>query len=247
VTRLYEAEAEIYDIAFDWDVTDEVRWLLERLGPACRSVLEPGCGSGRMLAALAREGVDAVGVDLSPAMVRLAERRVPGRAVLADMTDFDLGRTFDGAICPINTLAHLKPDALARHLGCTARQLRPRAAYLVQLAIFAGRHGGADSSWEATRGDVTLRVLWANEELDLKAGRARDRSRIEVVTGPRRGAVLEETHELTAWTAERWATLVVASPFEQTAQFDGDDRARPEVDVGAPGGLMWHELRLASG
>ncbi len=52
VTRLYSDDAELYDIAFDWDLSAEVDWLVERLGRP-RSVLEPGCGSGRMLAALA--------------------------------------------------------------------------------------------------------------------------------------------------------------------------------------------------
>jgi SAM-dependent methyltransferase len=78
VTRIYGEEAELYDIAFDWDVDDEVDWLLERLGSPV-SVLEPGCGSGRMLEALVRRGVDAVGIDLSPEMLAIAERRAPGR------------------------------------------------------------------------------------------------------------------------------------------------------------------------
>jgi hypothetical protein len=49
VTRLYTDDAELYDIAFDWDIDDEVSWILERL--ETKSVLEPGCGSGRMLEA----------------------------------------------------------------------------------------------------------------------------------------------------------------------------------------------------
>ena len=53
ITRLYTDDAELYDIAFEWDIEEEVGWLLERLGSP-RSVLEPGCGSGRMLEPLAR-------------------------------------------------------------------------------------------------------------------------------------------------------------------------------------------------
>ena len=65
VTKLYLEEAELYDIAFDWDVTEEVGWLFERLG-CPRTVLEPGCGSGRMLEAFARLGVKVTGIDASP-------------------------------------------------------------------------------------------------------------------------------------------------------------------------------------
>jgi hypothetical protein len=31
VTRLYEDEAELYDIAFDWDISDQADWLVARL------------------------------------------------------------------------------------------------------------------------------------------------------------------------------------------------------------------------
>ena len=44
MTRLYEDDAELYDIAFDWDISDEADWLVERL--QATTVLEPGCGTG---------------------------------------------------------------------------------------------------------------------------------------------------------------------------------------------------------
>ncbi len=65
VTKLYSDGAELYDIAFDWDVSDEVDWLFERLGRP-HAVLEPGCGSGRMLEAFTRRDVDVAGIDASP-------------------------------------------------------------------------------------------------------------------------------------------------------------------------------------
>jgi hypothetical protein len=46
VTKLYTDDADLYDIAFDWDVSAEVEWLVDRLGPGRRSIFEPGCGSG---------------------------------------------------------------------------------------------------------------------------------------------------------------------------------------------------------
>jgi hypothetical protein len=90
LTELYERHAALYDLAFRWDIEAEVDWLLERLGPGCRSILEPGCGSGRVLEPLARRGLEAVGIDRSPAMVELARARrgAAAEVVLADMTDF---------------------------------------------------------------------------------------------------------------------------------------------------------------
>jgi SAM-dependent methyltransferase len=244
VTRLYSEDAELYDIAFDWDIEEEVTWILERL--AASSVLEPGCGSGRLLGALACRGVEVTGVDLSPEMVALAKRRLgtAGTVELADMTDFDLRRTFGGAVSPINTLLHLDPRQLARHLDCVARHLPPGAVYLVQVGLatpesvddFAGSH------WEASRGETKLRVHWTDEELDFAAGRSRQRSRVEILSGPRAGEVVEEIHEMTLWTPPTWRAAIAESPFTVAATYDGNERSRPRVSPDAVGGLLWHEL-----
>ena len=230
MTDLYEQHADLYDLAFDWDVEDELDWLLERLGPHCRSVLEPGCGSGRMLELFARRGLEVIGIDRSAAMVKLACAR--GLEVaLADMTDFDLGRTFDGAVCPINTLGHLSPADLGRHLERMGRHLRPGARYLVQLQLGAELRA---SRWEANG----LRVTWTTERADVEAGRQYQRSRIETQAGE----VVEELHVLTLWTPEAWAAAVAGSPFALTAVFDGGRDGRPPVEPGTEGPLLWHEL-----
>jgi SAM-dependent methyltransferase len=230
LSDLYERHAELYDRAFRWDIEDEVDWLLGRLGTDCRSVLEPGCGSGRVLEPLAQRGLEAVGIDRSPAMAELARAR-GAEVVLADMTDFDLGRSFDGAVCPINTLAHLSPEELARHLDAMGRHLRPGARYLVQLQLGGEPHS---SQWEMG----PLRVTWTTELVDLAAGRQRQRSRIELASGE----VVEELHELTLWTPDAWAAAIEASPFAETAVYDGAQDGYPAVEPGPEGPMLWHEL-----
>jgi SAM-dependent methyltransferase len=245
VTRLYADDAELYDIAFDWDISDEADWLAERLSAG--SVLEPGCGSGRMLEALAARGMEVVGLDSSPVMVELARRRLGAAADVleADMTTFDLGRTFQGAVSPINTLLHLTPAQLAMHLDCMVRHLEPRSRYLVQVGLRSPDQGeaGAGSEWGATRGATSLRISWVDEEVDLIQGTSRQRSTIEVLTGPRKGDVVEEVHEMTAWTPATWAAAIHASPFEEVATYDGGRKGQwPRVPPDATGGLLWHEL-----
>src|SRR5579863_6979176 len=41
------------------------------------SVLDAGCGTGRVAIELARRGLDVVGVDLDPVMLRQAEAKAP--------------------------------------------------------------------------------------------------------------------------------------------------------------------------
>ncbi|MFF3464840.1 class I SAM-dependent methyltransferase [Streptomyces sp. NPDC002619] len=78
-TELWDAYAES---AFKDDAEPSFCWTQytghgpgpELLG-APESVLEVGCGTGRALAHLARQGVKATGVDLSPRMVQLAAEK----------------------------------------------------------------------------------------------------------------------------------------------------------------------------
>ncbi len=176
-------------------------------------------------------------------MLELARRRLGGRGevVLADMTDLDLGRRFDGSVCPINTLLHLSPEQLARHLECVARHT---SRYLVQLAVIelAMHDPTGGSHWEAERGDTKLKVDWLGGELDAERRISWQRSRIEVLSGPRAGDVFEETHEMRVWTPSAWREAIAASPFEEVATYDGGEDAWPEVGSNATGGLLWHDL-----
>lgn len=252
VTQLYGRDAELYDIAFDWDISAEVDWLLSRLGPGCATLLEPGCGSGRMLESFARRGIVCTGLDRSPQMVALARRRLAAagadtRVVQADMADFDLGERFGGGVCPINTLVYLTPAALGGHLACMARHLAGGGRYLVQVDVHAADGSASDlepAVWEAEREGTRLEVTWQVESVDLARGRELQRSRIEVLSGPRCGTVVEECHDVTSWTALAWQHLVVASPLEQVGQYDGNEPGQPAVPIGRPGPLMWHELAL---
>ena len=114
-------------------------------------MLEPGCGGGRMLEALADRGCQVVGIDRSPTMIQISRERLGtrGEVVEADMTHFDLGRVFDGAVCPINTLLHLSPAELGRHLHRMSQHLERRARYLVQVGLVeAGQEPFAGSHWK---------------------------------------------------------------------------------------------------
>jgi SAM-dependent methyltransferase len=228
VSRIYTDEAELYDIAFDWDLSEEAAWLAQRLG---RSVLEPGCGSGRMLAALAAHGLESVGIDTSEEMLALARAR-GCEVVRADMSNFDLGRRFDGGVSVVSTVGILKRDGFASHLESMARHLERDGRYLVQQGVFAGEGERWRSEWEAERGGTKLHIVW--EAID----RDRSRSRLEIVAGPRAGEVVEEEHVATFWTVEAWRDAIAASPFTEVACYDEE----VEVDLERGGDLLWHEL-----
>jgi SAM-dependent methyltransferase len=244
VSDLYGPHADLYDIAFDWDVSDEAVWLRDRLGPQAHTVLEPGCGSGRMLVALARLGVAVTGIDVSEAMLQLARARLAAEGleaevVAADMTGFDLGRTFGGAICPINTLMHLSREQLPRHLAAMAAALEPGSRYLVQLGIVIDGDVPV-SHWLAERDGMEVRVTWTPGPRER--GVELHRSTIEILSGPRAGEIVEEDHPMTVWDHDGWRRAIEESGFTWVAVYDGAENGRPRIGFDATGGLLWHEL-----
>ena len=96
---------------------------LSRYAPM--SVLDAGCGTGRVAIELERRGIDVVGVDLDPAMLDQAREKSPDTVwVLGDLLTVDLGRTFEMVALPGNVMIFVAEGTesavvanLARHLG----------------------------------------------------------------------------------------------------------------------------------
>jgi SAM-dependent methyltransferase len=107
-----------------------------RLAP--RSVLDAGCGTGRVAAELARRGIDVCGVDLDPAMLGAARDKAPGvRWVEADLADpaLDLGARFDVAVAAGNVMIFLAPGTLPDVLVTLARHLAPGGAIVAGFQL----------------------------------------------------------------------------------------------------------------
>ncbi|MEU1471077.1 class I SAM-dependent methyltransferase [Streptomyces sp. NPDC005761] len=100
--------------------------LLERLAPGSR-VLDVGCGTGRPAAqTLADAGHDVLGVDVSPVMVDIASRQVPGAEFrCADVRDLPLEDGSFDAVCVYFSLLQLSRTEQTDMLRLAARVLRP--------------------------------------------------------------------------------------------------------------------------
>jgi len=256
----YASQAELYDLAFSWDVEGEVAWLLERFGPDTRSVLEPFCGNGRLFPGFARRGVATAGVDLSAEMLAKAEARLRDAGLplpqlaRADVGSFDLGRRFDAAFCPVNSFGYLhSEDALARHLACVARHLVAGGRYLVQLGLrdtndLRPLAVDTTSRWDVVTPRGTLRTTWKSGAYDRARRVETQVSRFEWLTGPHAGRASEFEHAIRVWDWASWSAALAESPFREVAAWDGDRAERPALAVGRAleGKLLaWHELALA--
>lgn len=114
MTEFY-ASAELYDLLHGDDAAD-ISFYVEEAERAEPPVLELACGTGRVLIPVAEAGVPVWGVDVTPAMLAQAEKKVAAlpaevrqRITLrqGDMRDFDLDQRFGLVYIPARSFLHL--------------------------------------------------------------------------------------------------------------------------------------------
>ncbi len=132
----YDQFARYYDqvIGDRSEVARLLMRLIRRHAPKARSILELGCGSGTMLAALSRRYA-TTGIDNSRAMLRLAGRKAPrSKLIFGDITDFKISQHFDVVLCPFDTMNHITSFALWRKVFENAhRQLSPQGIFVFDV------------------------------------------------------------------------------------------------------------------
>ncbi|MCF8032629.1 MAG: methyltransferase domain-containing protein [Desulfarculaceae bacterium] len=136
-SRFYDQVAGVYDRQYAYTPRHSLRqaaWLARQCPPG--RLLDLGCGTGRMLAPLAKAGFAPVGLDCSPAM--LAQCRQAGAPALVQ-ADAAQGlpfasQSFAAVISLHATLIHLTaPGELEAALAEAKRVLMPHGRLVVEL------------------------------------------------------------------------------------------------------------------
>jgi SAM-dependent methyltransferase len=110
---------------------------VEALGP--RSVLDAGCGTGRVGAELARRGIAVVGVDLDPGMLAAARAKAPDVDWrLGDLATVELGRSFDVIVMAGNVMIFVTPGSEGAVVRNMARHLAPGGALVAGFQLSVG-------------------------------------------------------------------------------------------------------------
>jgi ubiquinone/menaquinone biosynthesis C-methylase UbiE len=136
----YDARAKEYANLFLGHL-DRVPLDRERLGafarlasPGAGVVADVGCGPGHIVDHLAELGVKAIGYDISPAMIEVAQRAFPGsKFQVGDLTSLDVADSSLAGIVARYSLIHLAPAQLTDVFAEWFRILEPRAPVLVSF------------------------------------------------------------------------------------------------------------------
>jgi SAM-dependent methyltransferase len=149
----YDAVAEEYAERFFDELAAKPldRALLDCLVELTRGVgaiADIGCGPGQIACYLAEHGAEALGIDLSPEMVRLAQRASPDIPFqIGDMLALDLDANSLGGIAAFYSVIHAPPESIPQVMSEFFRVLR--LGGLALLAFHIGeevRH--LDEWWE---------------------------------------------------------------------------------------------------
>lgn len=131
------------------DVHGEAAFCVPLL-PDGGSVLDAGCGTGRVAIRLAELGLRTTGVDIDAAMLDVARTRAPGlRWVEADLSALDLGETYDLVVAAGNVVP-LVAD------GTEPVVVRRLAAHLRRGGVLVAGFGLDDAHLPPSAGHLRL-------------------------------------------------------------------------------------------
>ena len=141
--REYQQFAQFYDALMGDGSSRSARILeaIDRFDVGATSLLELGCGTGSVLEGLVLIP-RLVGLDASAEMLSAATAKVPSAEfLLGDMTDFDLGTTFDVVACVYDTVNHLvNYEAWESLFQGVARHLKPGDLFIFDLNTIGRLH-----------------------------------------------------------------------------------------------------------
>lgn len=238
-----------YDIIFDVDTPREadfleILWTRHTLPASAhpdspRRVLEPACGSGRLIHELAHRGWETAGFDANPntlrfARERLKRERLGKRAHLWEdrMESFrlplELGSDFPGfdlAHCLVSSFKYLSSDRAAEaHLRLMASSLRPGGVYILGIHLTDYTHQRVTHErWVAERDGVHVVCNTRTWPPHRRLREERMRSRLKVTfPGTDRAPERQETHwAFRTYSARQAKALLKAVPeLEVAACYD---------------------------
>ncbi len=210
-----------YDVAFSHEMHDELAFLKA----ICRAynykgdlhLLEPACGTGRLLVPLAKAGYKCTGIDINPNSLKYLREKLQRQGLEAavlqsDISDFKLNSTFDIAYCTVDSFRHLLTEKAAlSHLASVARALNMNGIYILGMHLLNGKDiHSRIVHWTHSRGRLLLKTSMSMVALNKK----KRRETLKVVMQPVTKEKKEKhkfQYDLRTYTLKQFQSLLAKS------------------------------------
>lgn len=234
----YGRFAEYYDFIYH-DLVDyegDVRFLeatfRKWMAKRPRTILDLGCGTGNHDLPLARHGHHVTGLDLSPTQLAMARRKaraagVSIRFVRGDMRSFEMGQTFDTAVCMFGAIGYLLPTRDV--LGCfrsVRRHLAPRGLFVFEFWQSSAARPSPFQSWIHKSGPEYELVRLDESRLDSKTKRLSVEFRFIVFRGRRVLDRFDEVHTVRTYAVPEMRALLRRGGFDLLAAYAATNRRK---------------------
>jgi 2-polyprenyl-3-methyl-5-hydroxy-6-metoxy-1,4-benzoquinol methylase len=141
---------------------------IESLGP--KSVLDAGCGMGRVAVELAGRGMDVVGVDLDDDLLAYARRQAPEmRWEHADLATMQLDRRFDVVAMPGNVMIFCERSDRRSIIERVAAHLEPGGHLVAGFTIEEGPDALTLAEYDLYCAAASLRLVQRLATWDMQA------------------------------------------------------------------------------
>ncbi|NCF84467.1 MAG: methyltransferase domain-containing protein [Verrucomicrobiaceae bacterium] len=211
---------DYYDVIFDDGTSEEADFLesifTEYGRPKTERLLEPACGTGRLLIELAKRGYEAHGFDASEAMLKHGERRARGVVTLPyqRMESFQMKGKFDAAYSLISSFKYLLSESLAlAHLQRIAACLKPGGLFILGLHLSDyDRKWPVHERWVVERGGQHVICNTRTWPADRKRRRERVRNRLRIESKGLSAKYHESSWEFRTYDARQLRRLLSKVP-----------------------------------
>jgi len=152
--NLFRVTASLYDLDQRNITKDDISFYLEYALKLHGSILELACGTGRVTIPLANEGYNIWGIDLSKEMLDQLKVKMENfqeevkqriHITHADMTNFELGRTFSLIIIPFRSFQSLTSEEQQKACLHTVHRHLSEDGYFI-IDVFKP-YAQLDKSW----------------------------------------------------------------------------------------------------
>ena len=160
-----------YDVSFSHEMSEELAFLKavfkQNAKKSNAKILEPACGTGRLIVPLTRSGFNCSGFDLNDNALnylrkKLSRQKLKANIFNANMTNFlAKANYFDASFCTVDTFRHLLTEKQAeQHLQRVSRTLKKNGIYVLGLHLIPerGRVRNSVIRWTNQRGGLTVKT-----------------------------------------------------------------------------------------